>query len=68
MRRQISFESFYELGGSEWVSDGVQIGGLGSAIGIIGMWTRTECTDYNVEDGPIGSYYTLSLSAYLAAN
>ncbi|KAI9457327.1 hypothetical protein BJY52DRAFT_1120501, partial [Lactarius psammicola] len=41
------------------VSDGVQLGGWGSSIGVIGMWTGAG---HNLDD-TVGSCYTLSLSA-----
>ncbi|KAI9450632.1 hypothetical protein F5148DRAFT_1242223 [Russula earlei] len=31
--------SFHEDGQVQWSSEGVQLGGLGSAMGVIGMWT-----------------------------
>ncbi|KAI9507220.1 hypothetical protein F5148DRAFT_1206976 [Russula earlei] len=34
--------SFHEDGQVQWSSEGVQLGGLGSAMGVIGMWTGAE--------------------------
>jgi hypothetical protein len=34
--------SFREDGQGEWASEGVQLGGRGSAMGVIGMWTGAE--------------------------
>ncbi|KAI9448948.1 hypothetical protein F5148DRAFT_1249066 [Russula earlei] len=34
--------SFREDGQGQWSSEGVQLGGLGSAMGVIGMWTGAE--------------------------
>ncbi len=47
-----------EDGEDEWVSEGVQLGGRGSSMGVIGMWTGAE---HNPDD-PLGSCYTLSHS------
>ena len=34
--------SFREDGEGEWATEGVQLGGRGSAMGVIGMWTGAE--------------------------
>jgi hypothetical protein len=34
--------SFREDGQGQWASEGVQLGGRGSAMGVIGMWTGAE--------------------------
>ncbi|KAI0247378.1 hypothetical protein BJV78DRAFT_1133446, partial [Lactifluus subvellereus] len=34
--------SFREDGVGEWASEGVQLGGRGSAMGVIGMWTGAD--------------------------
>jgi hypothetical protein len=47
-----------EDGDGEWASEGVQLGGRGSAMGVIGMWTGA---DHEPSD-PLGSYYTFSPS------
>ncbi len=42
-RRRCIFKfCFREDGQGQWSSDGVQIGGRGSAMGVIGMWTSAE--------------------------
>jgi len=51
-RRQTSSR---EDGDGEWASEGVQLGGRGSAIGVIGMWTGAE----HEPSDPLGSCYTL---------
>ena len=35
----------------EWASEGVQIGGAGSAYGVLGLWTGAE---HNADD-PVGT-------------
>ncbi len=40
-----------EDGDGEWLSEGVQLGGRGSAIGVIGMWTSAE----HEPSDPLGS-------------
>jgi hypothetical protein len=35
---------------AEWVTEGVQIGSIGSAIGVLGMWTGAE----HVRTDPLG--------------
>jgi hypothetical protein len=41
-----------EDGDGEWASEGVQLGGRGSAMGVIGLWTGA---DHEPSD-PLGSY------------
>ncbi|TFK71174.1 hypothetical protein BDN72DRAFT_877343 [Pluteus cervinus] len=37
----------------EWVTEGVQVGGIGSAAGILGLWTGAE----HVRSDPIGPFW-----------
>jgi len=44
--------SFREDGQGQWASEGVQLGGRGSAMGVIGLWTGAE---HELSD-PLGTY------------
>ncbi|KAH9979379.1 hypothetical protein BGW80DRAFT_1164495 [Lactifluus volemus] len=44
--------SFREDGEGKWASEGVQLGGRGSAMGVIGMWTGAE----HEPDDPLGTH------------
>ncbi|KAI0296774.1 hypothetical protein B0F90DRAFT_1927184 [Multifurca ochricompacta] len=45
--------SFREDGEGEWASEGVQLGGRGSAMGVIGMWTGAE----HEPSDPLGPFW-----------
>ncbi|KAI0318768.1 hypothetical protein OF83DRAFT_1038946, partial [Amylostereum chailletii] len=47
-----SLFSSREGGDGTWVSEGVQLGGLGSATGVLGMWTGAEHEHMD----PIGTF------------
>lgn len=40
---------------AEWASEGVQVGGPGSACGVLGMWTGAE---HDAND-PLGEFHAL---------
>ena len=50
--------SFREDGQGQWSTEGVQIGGRGSAMGVIGLWTSAE---HELSD-PLGASITYPLS------
>lgn len=45
--------SFREDGEGEWATEGVQLGGRGSAMGVIGMWTGAE----HERSDPLGPFW-----------
>jgi len=45
--------SFREDGQGQWASEGVQLGGRGSAMGVIGLWTGAE---HELSD-PLGPFW-----------
>jgi len=48
-----SFVTSFDTGELEWLSEGVQIGGIGSITGILGLWTSAE----RQGDDPIGAWW-----------
>ncbi|OBZ73031.1 hypothetical protein A0H81_07263 [Grifola frondosa] len=48
------YSSDEESDDDQWVSEGIQIGGVGSAIGVLGMWTGAR----HEEGDPLGAFWS----------